>query len=138
MKLYMTLLATLIAAPVFAQTATETNTMDDGLSDRAGAAFYTDESMTTMRSSEEVATQWMTLSIEDQAAIRTRCDAIREAASEMEPSKGDGTAETGTDGDTAGSDPVVADSSGTTTAEDMGFMGDDTKMRPICDMIAAY
>lgn len=138
MKLCVTLFAALIAAPVFAQTTTETTAMDDGLMARAGAAFFSDDSMMTMRSSEEVATLWATLSVEDQTSIKSRCDAVIAAATEMQPSKGDGSADTATDGGEAPVDPVANDSSGTTTVEDMGFMGDDAKMRPICDMIAAY
>jgi hypothetical protein len=134
MKLYAPLLAVLLAVPAVAQTTsgTDANDPEDTLSLRAGTAFYTDDTYTTMRSAEELQTNWATLSVEDQTAIRTRCDEIIAAATEMEPSNGGNAVEGATDG------AVTADESSSTEAEDMGFMADETKLRPLCDAIAGY
>jgi len=136
MKLYAPLLAMVLAVPAFAQTTTTEGTadvgvgidLDNGLSTRVGTAFFTDTDMTTLRSSSEIQAQWSTLSPEDQTALRTRCEALMNRASEMEPSKGADAVEAD------GSASVTTDS-GSTTAEDMGFVYDDTRMRPVCEAI---
>ncbi len=146
MKFYAPLLVALLAVPAMAQTdSTGTAGTEDGSTEaedtltlRAGTAFYSDDTMTTMRSAEEIQANWATMSPEDQAAIRTRCEAVIAAATEMEPSKSadavDGASTEGSTGEAAG----TTTDDGSTTAEDMGFMGDDAQMRPLCDMIAAY
>lgn len=153
MKLYVPFLVALMAAPAFAQEATDNADgstaadVDTEMEARVGTTFFSDEGMTTMRTAEEIQTNWATLSAEDQAALRARCEAVMQASVKMEPSKGDATAAggptegTGADTDAAegGSDATDPnDSTGTTTAEDMGFMGDDARMRPICDIVATY
>lgn len=69
MKLYAPLAFAFIAAPVFAQTSADSVT----LSSRIGPAFYTDDSMTTLRSPEEIEAGWANLGPEDQGALRNRC-----------------------------------------------------------------
>ncbi|WP_103257807.1 hypothetical protein [Tabrizicola aquatica] len=144
MKLYAPLLALALAAPAFAQTATTEGTadvgvaadvgvnaeVDTGLSTRVGTVFYSDTEMTTLRTPTEITAQWSTLSPEDQTALRTRCETLMNAASEMEPSKGADAVEA----DAEGSAAVTTDS-GSTTSEDLGFVYDDTRMRPVCEAI---
>ena len=139
MKLYAPLLLAMLAVPAYSQTESTTGGSTDGSTEaedtltlRTGTAFYSDDTYTTMRSAEEMQANWATMSPEDQAAIRTRCEAVIATATEMEPSKGTDAVE--------GSDTGAAtgDDSGSTTAEDMGFMGDDAQLRPLCDAIAAY
>lgn len=72
MKLYAPLALALLAAPLYAQTATDGTT----LSSRIGPAFFSDEGMTMMRSPEEIQAGWDNLSPEDQGALRTRCEAV--------------------------------------------------------------
>lgn len=144
MKLYAPLFAVLLAAPAFAQTATtEGDTMSATdqaeLSTRVGSTFFSDDAMTTLRPSADIQAQWSTLSPADQDALRARCTALIG----MEPSKGDGSGDaTATDAGSAsdsssGSDSTeAADQSDTTTAEDMGFIMDDVRMRPVCEAIA--
>ena len=133
MKLYVSLLVALLAVPAFAQTATDSAADDANaaMAQRVGTVFFSDDGMTTMRPATEIQGQFGTMSAEDQAALRARCEAVAESDAAMEPSKSDGTA-----GGTA--DTGANDSSGTTTTEDMGFMGDTARLRPICDMIATF
>jgi hypothetical protein len=77
MKLYAPLAIALLtapflAAPVLAQTAT------DGapLSSRIGPVFYSDDSMATLRTADEIKTGWDSLSADDQGNLRARCQAI--------------------------------------------------------------
>ncbi len=135
MKLYVPLIVALLAAPAFAQTETDSaaDKAEAEMAQRTGTVFFNDEAMTTMRPAEEIATQWATMSAEDQAALRARCDAMVADVTEMEPSKGDGSAEGTVDTGAADND-----SSGTTTAEDLGYMADPARMQPICDMISSY
>jgi hypothetical protein len=72
MKLFAPLAIALIAAPAFAQTATD----GTSLSSRVGPAFFSDDSMSIMRSPEEIQTGWDALSPEDQGALGERCQAI--------------------------------------------------------------
>lgn len=122
MKLYASLLAALIAFPAFAQTETPESPDDSmiELSNRTGSVFFSDESMMTMRSSEEIQGQWSTLSVDDQAAIRARCEELKTAA--------------GIETTTGGETTMQND----TTATNMAYMSDDARMAPICDMISAY
>ncbi|OZA07651.1 MAG: hypothetical protein B7Y02_13625 [Rhodobacterales bacterium 17-64-5] len=154
MKLYASLLALIIAVPAFAQTETTDpaknsdtapagapdSTLDE-LSNRTGTVFFSDEAMTTMRSGDEIEAQWSTLSVEDQDAIRARCDEMTAAAG-TDTTTGGGTtmqndtAATGTD---TGTDTGVATGTGTDAgATSMAYLSDDTRMAPICDMISTY
>lgn len=126
MKLYATLLAVLIAVPALAQTETDpaknSETSADELSNRTGSIFFSDESMTTMRTGDEIKTQWSTLSVEDQDAIRARCEEMMAA-------------ETGTETSTDGTATAQTD---TGTTGDMGYMSDAARMGPICEMVSTY
>ena len=137
MKLYAPILVAMLALPAFAQTdSTENNSTEaeDTLSLRTGTAFYTDETNMTLRSSEELQTNWGTMSAEDQAAVRAKCDTLPTPATELQPSKGTGDA--AGDAATEGGDAATGDdSSGTTTAEDMGYMEDPVRMQAVCDAI---
>lgn len=141
MKLYAPLIIALLAAPAFAQTATTesdgSTEAEDTLSLRAGTAFYSDGDQPTLRSPEEMQANWATLNAEDQAAIRARCETLPAPATEMQPSKGGDAADGATDGSTD-ADAASNDASGTTTAEDMGFMEDEARLREVCDQIANY
>lgn len=129
MKLYATVFTVLLTFPAIAQSdgdsAADKEAMKE-MSTRTGTTFYSDDTMTTMRSADEIKSGWTTLSVEDQDAIRARCTAL----TSMEPSKGNDAAGEGADGADA------ADSSGTTSAEDLGYMGDDVRMREICAAVA--
>jgi hypothetical protein len=129
MKFYATVFTVLLAFPAIGQTggdsAADKEAMKE-MSTRTGTTFYSDDTMTTMRSADEIKSGWTTLSAEDQDAIRARCTAL----TSMEPSKGDGTTGEAADGTAA-----AGDSSGTTTAEDLGYMGDEVRMREICTAV---
>ena len=126
MKLYAPILVAMLAVPAFAQTdSTDSTKPEDTLSLRTGTAFYTDDSNMTMRSAEEIQTNWTTMSAEDQAAVRATCENLPAPATELQPSKG------------AGDATSTNDSSGTTTAEDMGYMADPVRMQAVCDATAA-
>lgn len=137
MKLYAPLLVALLAVPAFAQTEGDSaaDKAEAAMAQRMGPVFFSDEAMSTMRPATEIQAQFATMTPADQAALRARCDAITAAATKMEPSKGDGTA--GADAATTET-PAANDSSGTTSSEDLGFMGDTARMQPICEMVQAF
>ncbi len=117
MKLYAPLFVTLLAAPVFAQTTAMDNS---DLSSRVGTSFYSDDTMMTLRDTADIQTQWPTISAEDQAAIRARCEIVNAAV------------DTGASGESTGpatGDGAVADavpSDGTATTADTGSSDDST------------
>lgn len=79
MKFHAPLFAALLALPAFAQTATTdgaAGAAETELSTRVGMAFFTDTSMTNLRSAAEIKAQWSTLSPEDHAGLRERCAAL--------------------------------------------------------------
>lgn len=136
MKSYSLLILALIAAPAFAQTETD-SAMDEELDKRAGTVFYNDDTMKTMRADADIRVNWDALSPEDQSVLKERCNVILEAAAKMEPSSGDGSnGEAAAEDDAATEEP--SDQSGTTEAADLGFMGNDTAMKPACAIIATY
>ncbi len=119
MKRVLFLTAALFAAPVFAQTATESEA-DTNL-DMQGqfAPFYTDDTMGTARSQDEITTYWGTLSADDQSALKARC-----TTGMMTSGGGDGSADAaGTEGGTEGADTGTGDSMELT----------DSSLQPVCD-----
>jgi hypothetical protein len=117
MKLYAPLFVTLLAAPVFAQTTAMDNS---DLSSRVGTSFYSDDTMMTLRDTADIQTQWTTISAEDQAAIRARCEVVNAAV------------DTGASGESTGpatGDGAVADavpSEGSATTADTGSSDEST------------
>ena len=73
MKRCIPLVLALAAAPAFAQTD---SMADSDLESRIGPAFYSDDTWSTLRSSEELNTAWTGLDTADQTELRTRCEAI--------------------------------------------------------------
>ena len=156
MKLYAPLLAVLLAGPAFAQTTTEGGVeadvnvgvdtgdsagadarMEAELSSRVGTAFYSDTEMTTLRPVEEIKTQWMTISPEDQTALRDRCEALSNRASESEAtSSGDGSIAGGVEGQGSVGGGTAADATvvGSTAAE-INIFENDAHLRDICEAI---
>ena len=76
-----------------------------------GTTFFTDAESATLRSSDELAKGWQSLSVEDQAMIRADCQAFLAAHGDAatDPS-------TGTGGDATTSGTVSTDTSTDTTA----------------------
>jgi hypothetical protein len=90
-----------IASAAIAQTATDDSTSTENWWDRVGAAFFSDEGLTTMRPEADIRAQWTGLSADDQAALRARCDAIAGMGDGTAASTQDATADTSTTGTTA-------------------------------------
>ncbi len=124
MKLTTSLFLALLAAPAFSQTTTTEGSVavdiDPELSARVGTVFYSDTGMTTLRTSDEIKTEWSSISTEDQDAIRARCTALATAPA----SSGDSTG------------PATGD--GANAAADVNFMADDVRMQAICEVIKDY
>jgi hypothetical protein len=75
-------MALMMAGASFAQETSSTSASDRGGSDPANYLnspsvhqFYTDDSMTTLRSKEEIKAAWEAMSEEDQASLSTACEA---------------------------------------------------------------
>lgn len=161
MKLYAPLFAVLLATPALAQTEADGNAGNaidtEGLSSRAGAAFYSDDSMVTLRTAEEAKTGWSSLTAEDQQALRDQCANL--------PTEGAETAETTAPADTT-SQPALPETEGAETAENTApadttsepspqptegaetpenstpmatnFVADPVRLRAVCDMIGGF
>lgn len=50
-----------------------TNDQQNSMDDKVMSGFYTDSTMSKMRSPDEVKAAWMAMSKEDQAAMKERC-----------------------------------------------------------------
>ncbi|AZN71040.1 hypothetical protein D5400_06900 [Georhizobium profundi] len=94
--------------------ASDTSTADVNWSDELRGAFFTDETLRTVRSDEEIQTNFADLDAEQQASIREDCEAAGvSAASTGEP---EGTApSSATDPDSQAVDGVMAEEANPTT-----------------------
>ena len=82
--------ALMLCAPAFAQTATTTDTanssasmssaMPQGWNDEIGNAFFSDSELGTLRTEDEISTNWASLSTEQQAQVTSYCDTMDTAA----------------------------------------------------------
>lgn len=82
--------ALILCAPAFAQTATTTDTanssasmssaMPQGWNAEIGNAFFTDADLGTLRTEDEISTNWASLSAEQQAQVASYCDTIDTAS----------------------------------------------------------
>lgn len=112
-RLVAPLCLALLAVPALAQTATDDSASTENWWDRVGAAFFSDESLKTMRPDTEIRAQWTGLSEDDQAAVRARCVELGDAAVNAKP-PADGVlveSHTGTDAETTA---AIDDGGGTT------------------------
>ncbi|MFN3549894.1 MAG: hypothetical protein ACK4U0_20600 [Mesorhizobium sp.] len=84
-----TAVALMLCAPAFAQTATTdtansstsmSSAMPQGWNDELGNAFFSDSELGTLRTEEEISTNWASLSAEQQAQVTGYCDTMDTAS----------------------------------------------------------
>lgn len=117
--------ALLATAPAFAQTATTQENPE--LMNERMMPFYTDQTMATLKPDEEMVVYYQSLSVEDQAMLKSRCDEILLRAGSKNKA---GDAGTSGDGTTAGNGAAIS------TAE--GNEVSDSTLAPACEKMAAY
>lgn len=81
--------ALMLCAPAFAQTTTTdtanssasmSSAMPQGWNDELGDAFFSDPELGTLRTEEEISTNWASLSAEQQAQVTGYCDTMDTAS----------------------------------------------------------
>lgn len=112
--------------------ATAESQLPSGWDGAIGDAFFADQEMGTLRSQEEVSTNWQALTEEQQAQVRSHCDTMDTAAATPAPA-GDAT-QAPADGDTtAGAETQDNVTTGSTTPDAMHT----ASIEQVCDWVDA-
>ena len=138
--------AVLCAAAAFAQTETTTAPATTGAAGEmfgmnwplsVETTFFTDATGTSLRSTEELTSGWQSLSPEDQAMIRTDCEAFTAAHGDGAATDAGGTAASGSaaTGTTATGTEATADT-GAAAKVPAGY--DMAKMKMICEAVGKF
>ena len=99
-----------------------------------GTTFFTGADSATLRSADELAKGWQSLSPEDQTMIRTDCEAFLAAhADEAAPTEGGATAEAGA---TAPATGTAGSESGTAATVPAGY--NLAEMQAICGAVGTF